>query len=92
MTSTVKEETLNPRPDEEEKGSEAGGVLEEGGEPVGSDKEDEELEEKLEVRVEESLRYAHLAGQGHPVVLVVEAGDQADRHQLEGEGDQADRC
>ena len=40
--------------------------------------------------VEESLRYAHLAGQGHPVV--VEAGDQADRHQLEGDGDQAERC
>ena len=92
MTSTVEEETLNPRPDEGEKGSETGGVLEVGGEPVGSDKEDEELEEELEVAGEEGRRYAHLAGQGHPVVLVVEAGDHADRHQLEGEGDQADRC
>ena len=44
------------------------------------------------MRVEEPVRYLHLAGQGHPLVLGVEAGDQADGHQLEGEGGHRDQC
>ena len=43
------------------------------------------------MRVEEPVRYLHLAGQGHPLVLGVEAGDQADGHQLEGEGGDRDQ-
>ena len=42
--------------------------------------------------VEESLRDAHLGGQGHPMILVVEAGDHADCHQLEGKSEHGDRC
>ena len=60
--------------------------------PISFNEEDEELENVLEVGVEEALCYPHLGGQVHPMVLVVEAGNQADRHQLKGEGDHGDRC
>ena len=92
MPSAVEKKTLDPRPHKEEKGAKASQVLEEGRETVGFDKEDEELENVLEVGVEEALCYPHLGGQIHPVVLVVEARNQADRHQLKGEGDHGDRC
>ena len=47
--------------------------------------EDEELQQELEVRVEDSLRDANLSCEQGPLVLVVEAGDEGDDHELQGE-------
>jgi len=92
MSSPIEKKALDSRPDKEEKGAKCGCVLEGRRETVCSDKEDEELEDVLEVGVEEALCYPNRGGQVHPMVLVVEARNQADRHQLKGEGEHGDGC
>ena len=69
MTFSICEQTLNPRPDQEEQRSESCAILDERGVAVRFEEEDEELEEILEVGVEEPLCYPYLASQDRPLVL-----------------------
>ena len=69
MTFSICEQTLNPRPDQEEQRSESCAILDERGVAVRFEEEDEELEEILEVGVEEPLCYPYLAGEDCPLVL-----------------------
>ena len=69
MTFSICEQTLNPRPDQEEERSKSCAILDERGVAVRFEEEDEELEEILEVGVEEPLCYPYLAGQDSPLVL-----------------------
>ena len=90
VATTVDKETLDSRVGEEEEGAEGRRVLEECGVPVGPDKEDKQLEKVLEVGVKHALGDADLGGEQRPVVLVVEAVDDADGHELDGEGRHGD--
>ena len=69
MTFSICEQTLNPRPDQEEQRSESCAILDERGGAVRFEEEDKELEEVLEVGVEEPLCYPYLAREDRPLVL-----------------------
>ena len=92
MTTSSQEETLDSRVDQEQERTKCCSVLEEGRITVRSTEEDVQLEDVLQVGVEDPVGDLHLRHQGHPVVLAVETGDQADDHQLEGEGDDSECC
>ena len=69
MTFSICEQTLNPRPDQEEQRSKSCAVLDERWVAVRFEEEDKELEEILEVGVEETLCYPYLAREDRPLVL-----------------------
>ena len=55
--------------------------------PVSAREEDEDLQQELEMRVENSLRDANFYREQRPLVLVVETGDEGDDQELQGESD-----
>ena len=57
---------------------------------VSSEEEYEELEHVLRMSIEHPLSYSNFSCEKHPLVLVVEAGKEADNNKLNWESDNAD--
>ena len=91
VAAPLQGDALHPGVGQEEEGAKCRQQLEGGGMTVSLVQEDEDLQEPLKVSVVETLGYPDLHGEGHPLLLVIEASEDTDHQQLDREASQGEQ-